>query len=312
MATAEWLQGEANLRLGRIDLAKPALESAWQRIKDRPSSDLKGNLLLSRGWLAAAEADVTKALSRYQRAFFIFKQVGDNRNQAISLLSIASLYKDAGQYDSAHKYYSQAISTYGLDPNLKVSMYNNLGNVLVLQKNFKDADIQFNEALKIARRLKSPALQAQILRNIARMDLDAGNWDASKQAINQGIAAVQGDDQQSWKTQFTAIAARVAFERGQTKESLNLIQRAFANTSEGDEVVGDRDAHETAYKIYKRVGQDDLALQHLEALKRLDDQTASLAASANTALMAARFDYTNQELKIAKLQAQELRRKIDL
>ena len=32
--------------------------------------------------------------------------------------------------------------------------------------------------------------------------------------------------------------------------------------------------------------------------------------AANTALMAARFDYTNQNLKIAKLQAQDLRRKI--
>lgn len=310
VASAEWLQGEANLRLGQIGLAKPALESAWQRIKAHPSSELKGNLLLSRGWVAAAEADVTKALSCYQRAFFIFRQVGDSRNQAISLLSIASLYKDAGQYDSAHRYYSQAIGTFGLDPNLKVSMFNNLGNVLVLQRNFKDASVQFDKALEIAKSLKSPALEAQILRNIARMELDAGNWSASKQAINQGLSIVRGHDQQSWKTQFTAIAARGAFESGQTTEALRLIQQAFAKTSESDDLVGDRDAHETAYKIYKRLGQDGPALQHLEALKRLDDQTASLAASANTALMAARFDYTNQNLKIAKLQAQDLRRKI--
>src|SRR3546814_6360608 len=60
----------------------------------------------------------------------------------------------------------------------------------------------------------------------------------------------------------------------------------------------------------KASGDEPQALEHLEALKRLDDQTAQLAASTNTALMAARFDYTNQNLRIAQLKAEELRRSV--
>ena len=89
-----------------------------------------------------------------------------------------------------------------------------------------------------------------------------------------------------------------------------MIGKLFSRQDVPDDTLELREAHSIAYQIYKRQGRDDLALQHLEALKKLDDQTASLAASANTALMAARFDYTNQNLKIAKLQAQDLQRKI--
>src|SRR3546814_9112578 len=60
----------------------------------------------------------------------------------------------------------------------------------------------------------------------------------------------------------------------------------------------------------KASGDEPQALEHLEALKRLDDQTAQLAASTNTALMAARFDYTNQNLRIAQLKVEELRRSV--
>ncbi|WP_235512703.1 sensor histidine kinase [Sphingomonas sp. Leaf17] len=45
-------------------------------------------------------------------------------------------------------------------------------------------------------------------------------------------------------------------------------------------------------------------------MKRLDDESTKLATSASTALMGARFDFANQELRIAKLKADDLRRSI--
>ncbi|TPG17625.1 response regulator [Sphingomonas koreensis] len=117
-------------------------------------------------------------------------------------------------------------------------------------------------------------------------------------------------DSEGWRRPLLGVAAEIALEQNDVGRAASLIGKAFTGIDFSIDTVALRDAHETAYKIYKRLGRDDLALQHLEALKRLDDQTASLAASANTALMAARFDYTNQNLKIARLQAQDLQRKI--
>jgi len=49
-----------------------------------------------------------------------------------------------------------------------------------------------------------------------------------------------------------------------------------------------------------------LALAHLYAFKRLDDQGRTLVASANLALLGAQFDFATQQLEIAQLRAAKL------
>src|SRR5204863_2586388 len=73
-----------------------------------------------------------------------------------------------------------------------------------------------------------------------------------------------------------------------------------------------RDMHETAYRVYRANGDFPLAMAHLEAFKRLDDQGRSLAASTNLALLGAKFDFARQDLEIAHLRSAELERSIRL
>jgi signal transduction histidine kinase len=55
-----------------------------------------------------------------------------------------------------------------------------------------------------------------------------------------------------------------------------------------------------------------LALAHLEAFKRLDDEARSLVASANLALLGAQFDFATQQLEIEHLKSVQLERDISL
>ncbi|MFM8754664.1 MAG: ATP-binding protein [Phenylobacterium sp.] len=70
--------------------------------------------------------------------------------------------------------------------------------------------------------------------------------------------------------------------------------------------------HEVAADVYSRVGRYDLALQHHRAFKRLDDEAKELMVNTNSALMAAQFDFANQDLRIARLQAEKLRKDTEL
>jgi len=311
IATAEWLRGEALVRLGSPELAGPILDQAWARIKNQAApTKLKGDLLLSRAWLSATRADFADALATFQQSFRTFQAIREPRGEAMALMSIASLYREANDYSGALKYYSQALDVYHADPALRVTLYNNKGNILAQQKSFKAAGLEYTRALAVARQMKSATLQAQILRNIARLQLDMQDWQAAVRTVATGLAQARDDQDEATKAQFLEIAARAAFERGDVRRAAGLIDQSLARVDSDGDDLSQREAHDVAYKIYKKLGRDDLALSNLEALKRLDDQTASLAASANTALMAARFDYTNQNLKIAKLQAQDLQRKI--
>nr|WP_231708152.1 ATP-binding protein [Sphingomonas populi] len=305
VATAQWLQGEAYLRLGDVVHARPLIDQAFATAAAAgPATKLTGDILLSRGGLHTATAQVAAALTDYQQAHNLFRDLGETRSRAIALLSIALLYQEAGDYQTALRYYDQARDIYSADPQLLLSIFNNRGNALKELGRYDAAEQQFREAFTLAKTMHSPAFEARVLSNVARSQLRAGQLDAADRTISQGFAYRNAPDAAGEIGQFWALAARSALQRGDAGKAAELIVRGFTGVD-----LLDREAHETAYQAFKRIGDEKQALVHLEALKNLDDQTSKLAASTNTALAAARFDFANQELRIAKLRNEDLARK---
>ncbi|MFA5970123.1 MAG: ATP-binding protein [Sphingomonas sp.] len=311
LASAQWLQGEALLRLNQPDRAQESITRAFLIVnRQTGSTRLKGDLLLTRGGIRGATGDVAGALRDYQSAHNIFRDVGELRRQAITLITIAWLYQEAKNYDTALKYYSQAFDLYRADPKLLLSIYNNRGSALQALERYPEAQQQFRAGLTLARKFKSPVVEAQILRNIVRDALASNNL-PDAEAANKESMQLAGKLGGASLAQAQSIAAQVAYQKGDTAHAADLIARAFAGMDVNKTTLAFRDAHQTAYLIYNKLGQSGLALDHLNALKRLDDETAKLVASANTALLAAQFDYANQELKISKLRQRALQRNIE-
>lgn len=312
LAEALWLQGEAFLRLDNAPKAASMIEQAFTLVASiNDETKLRGEILLSRGWLASKNADVAQALSDYQTAYRIFAALHEPRSQAKSLKQIALLYRQAGDFDMSQKYEQQASEIYPDDPVLKIYTYNNRGNELAQLKKPFEAEQQYRLALTIARKTKSKINEASILRNIARMQIQSGQLAAAERSLAAAkrVDNVPGVD--SSLSPYLSLFGQLAFERGNTALAGRLIARYFAGVDLAKTDLSDRDAHETAFKAFQKLGNYDLALRHLEALKRLDDKTASLTASANTALKAAEFDAANKDAKIANLKADEARRKFE-
>jgi signal transduction histidine kinase/CheY-like chemotaxis protein len=309
LATAQWLQAEANLRLGNVALAKPLIDRAYASAKTAGTvTKLTGDILLSRGSLHTATAQVAAALADYQEAHNIFRDLGETRSRAIALISIALLYQEAGDYRNALRYSGQARDVYSADPQLLLSIFNNRGMAFKELGHLKEAEQQFREAFALAKTMHSVALEARVLSNIARTELRAGALAAADRTIAQGLAYRDQPEAAAEVGQFRALAAQAALQHGDASRAAALVADAFVGVDPAHPTLSDREAHETAYEAFKRVGDDKDALAHLEALKNLDDQTSTLAASTNTALAAARFDFANQELRIAKLRNEELAR----
>ena len=312
IATARWLEGEAYLRLNDATHAKSLIEGALSAVsKGGPPTKLNGDLLLSRGGLHTMTANVAAALNDYQQAHAIFNAIGETRSRAVALQSIALLYQEAEDYENALKYYKQAGEVYRGDPSLAFTNANNRGVCLKELKRFAEAEGQFREALALSRSMHSTVLEVLVLRNIARVELVIGKLDAADHAIAEAAAITSRADTNGTGEQDWSVAAQAALQRGQFARAEALIDRSFQGVNLAQTTLSFREAHQTAYDLFKRTGDEQRALVHLEALKRLDDQTSTLAASTNTALAAARFDFANQELKIAKLKADELQRNID-
>lgn len=309
-ATADWLHGESAVRLGRSDEAKGAIAAALATARTlAPRSDLMANILLSKGGLDRADGRIADALNAYQSAHRVFQQLNDPRGQAKALVQIADLYNDAKDFASALRYLEQASGTYRGDDSFRLAILNNRALTLTEMARTADALVQFRAALRLARTMDSPALQAVIGRNIARAQLSMGRLNDAEATI----AEVRRVDPQAGPEDIRAmrsIAAQAMFQRGRLAEAARLIDASFAGVDLATTTVLQRDAHRSAYQIYKAVGRDGDALRHLEALKRIDDESTRLATSTGLALMAARFDFANQELRIARMKAADLQRNI--
>ncbi|MBW8843050.1 MAG: tetratricopeptide repeat protein [Sphingomonadales bacterium] len=309
-ATATWLLGEANVRYGKLDRGGPLIERAVNLAERAdPGGKLHADALLSRGNYHALTANVAAALTDMQAANEIYRKIGDTRGEAIVLVTIATLYLDANDFTAALKYVDQALDVYHGDPQLLVSLHNNRGDMLRELKRYAEAEAEFKKALSLARSLGGGSLTLPILRNVARNELAAGQLDAAARTIDEAFQVLKGgggasDD----RGKVLAVAAQLSLQRYQLVQARTQIEQAFKSWGDASDTQSWQ-AHKTAYEIYRALGDKPNALTQIEALKQLDDKIAKLAASTNTALMAARFDFANQELKIAKLQANEAKRR---
>ncbi|THD35456.1 MAG: hybrid sensor histidine kinase/response regulator [Sphingomonas sp.] len=164
--------------------------------------------------------------------------------------------------------------------------------------------------MDLARGLKSPALLLPILRNVARNELAAGLLDDADRTLAEAFHLLGPTASSEERAKVLAVSAQARLQRHDLNGARAQIEQAFAGLDSADDTQFWQ-ARKTAYEIYKALGDKPNALAQLEALKVLDDKIGKLRASTNTALMAARFDSANQDLKIAKLQADDAKRKLD-
>ena len=302
-ATALWLQAEALYRLEDLVHAETLIQrAAALAATSARGTTLQADVLLTRGSIDGKMLRVAEALADFQTAHRLFRASGDARHEAISLICIAGLYFDAKDYDSALQYLDEALDSHNPDPGLAQSALNTRGDILQDQERFAEADAAFRQALGYARILKSPALEAMFLRNLARNQLLAGQLEAAETTIASAQRLPAGDRD---RTENLALAAQATLQRGNVREAGRLIDQAFAGVDVAHTDTRYRYAHLTAVAAYRALGKAQPALAHLTALKRLDDEATKLATQTSTALMSAKFNRANQDAKIARLRDAE-------
>ena len=211
------------------------------------------------------------------------------------------------------QYYEQASETYSGDPALDLVAHNNIADALKGMGRYGDAATEFRRALGIARKLDSASLEVQILDNIASSQIADGDLHAAETSVDEAHAiAAKNKSAAAEEPSLWGERAIIAFKRGDLAKAKGFIERAFADVNLEKTEPHYLDFHKAAFDIYSKLGDDHHAVLHLKAYKRLDDAARDLAASTNSALMSAKFDFENQNLKIARLKTQELEKTAQL
>lgn len=312
LATARWLGSEALVRSGHGSAALQLTESAGALARAAGKPKLFGDILIARGSVYAQKVQAADALRTYQLAYRAFTAAGDQRGQAIALQSIANLYIDGRDFGRADRYFQQAEEAYDSDDMLALALYNNRATGLYGQARYADAIGEYVRALRIARTRGLVPLQARILSNIANAYIELGDLRSAQRYLGQALALASRPAGSAERRPIETVAAQLALARHDLADARRWVERAFANLDLKETNGAFREGHVAAVDLYKLTGDNARALAHLEALRRLTDEETRLAASTNTALMAAQFDFANQELRIARLKADELSASVEL
>lgn len=309
VATARWLGAEAQLRNDNPDAAGPLLADGLKLIATiREPIKLRGDLLMTQGAYYIQRDRAAQALANYHEATRVFQQVKEPRSVAIALQNIGVLYRSANDGANSEKYFRQASEAFDGDPALSLSLHNARGNVLLQLERYGEANQEYGAALAIARKLGKSALEALVLVNLARNQVEARDMAAADRTLQRGFALARSLGDEGLRRQLLATAARVAMERNDVKQAKRLIMEAFEGVDLASTSTASKNAHLIAYMILSRTGESPLALKHLEAVRRLTDEATKVATTTSAALAAANFDFANQEAKIANLRAEQLAR----
>jgi signal transduction histidine kinase len=312
-ARADWLRAEASARLGETDKAEQISQRALTAVaRLEPQGQLHADILMTRGGIALDANRVRDAFELFRRAHDIFHKLGHTRSQAIALQNIGTIYSFAGDQRSVLRYYAQAQEVHQGDTALAQAAANNLGTAYRELRDYAKADAQFRRAITLARELNSPVLEARALNNLASVALLRGRLDEANGIADRGLRISRSGDAAEWAPFLWGVKAQVALARGNVTAAIGLLERTFAGADLNTTPFYFRDFHESASKAYREAGNLELALGHLNALKRLDDEAREIRSSTNTALAAAQFDFSSQELRIARLREEKLARDVKI
>ncbi|SFK15386.1 Signal transduction histidine kinase [Sphingomonas sp. NFR04] len=299
-AKARWLEGEALSRLDRDAEAEPLIGRTLEQARTHwPNTRLHADLLMTWGGIEQNRGRAAAALDAFQQAHNLFRTLHEPRKQAIALVMIASLYNRARDNESALRYFQAALDADSGDRNLRMSIFNNRGNALLDMGRPADAARAYQQALLLATASGEPGLQVPILNNLARIALQQGRLAAAQRYNDTAFAASRGHSAE-YDGSLHAMQGQIALKRGAVADAVAAIDTAFAHIGDPRSPTW-REVHQAAVDIYTRAGRPADALAHLKALKRIDDEVTKVASDTNAALLAARFDATNQQLRIEKL-----------
>ena len=313
-ATAKRLEAEALLGLNRLEeAAAPAAAADTLIAQVAPTSKLAGDIQRTRGAIAAMRGNVQEALRRYQATYRLYTANGDERARAIALLDIGQVYWDAGDYPRVLRYFDEAGELMEPDDaNLLLALHNARGEVLRAMGRYGAAQGEYRAALAAASSIKSNLLSVRILNNLADAQARDGKLAAAAQTVGKAFALARNQDAAEWRPFIHAVAMQIAAARSDDAAALREAEATFAGQDLAKTAMPYREAHEVAAAVYERIGDQTLAMRHLRAFQRLDKEAQGLIATNAAQLMAAQFDFTNQNLRISQLKQGQLERDIRL
>ena len=295
---------KTEVALAQVTIAQANPATQVQQLYD------EGEKLFNQG---SAES-LQQAISKWQAALFLLRELGDKTSEAFILVAIGHIYDLLGEKQKALDYYSQALplSKEMGDRAGEAGALNNIGGVYEALGEKQKALDYFSQALPLWKAVGDHGGEAITLNNIGRVYDDLGEKQKSLDYYSQALPLrkVVGD---------RAGEARTLNNIGLVYDSLGENQKAldyFSQALRLRKVIGDRRGEATTLNnigaVYDSLGEKQKALEYysqaLPLSKAVGDRKVEATTLANIGIVynslgekQKALDYDSQALPLYKV-----------
>jgi len=250
------------------------------------SSDVQcqGVTLINLGWAEARLGDKPKALSYYEQALPLQKQVGDRLGEAIALNNIGRVYDALGDKPKALSYYEQALSLQKQVGNRlgEAATLNNIGHVYSDLGDKLKALSYYEQALPLQRQVGDREGEGATLNNIGQVYSALGDKPKALSYFEQTLPLRKQVGDRSREATTLNNIGNVYDDLGDKSKALGYYEQALPLQKQ----VGDREGEATTLnnlgQVHSALGDKSKALSYYEQALPLQKQVGDRSGQAAT------------------------------
>ncbi|WP_445243518.1 MULTISPECIES: CHAT domain-containing protein [unclassified Microcoleus] len=224
------------------------------------------------------------AIVKWEEALKLYRQAGDNRGQALSLLGLGRVYSDFGENQKALEYYSQSLPLFRAlgDRRGEATTLNNIGNVYAELGEKQKALEYFSQSLLLRRATGHRGGEAATLNNIGTVYSELGEKQKALEYYSQSLPLLRAvGDRRGEATTLNNIGS-VYSALGEQQKALEYYSQSLPLLR----ATGDRGGKATTLSsiglVYSELGEKQKALEYYSQSLPLRRATGDRGGEATT------------------------------
>ncbi|WP_445242798.1 CHAT domain-containing protein [Microcoleus sp. POL10_C6] len=264
------------------------LQTAQTNSSEAAEKALKEGLQLYQQGTAEA---LRSAIVKFEEALKLYRQAGDKRGQAVSLLGLGQIYSDLGEKQKALEYLSQSLPLFQTvgDRGGEAITLNNIGNVYSELGEQQKALEYYSQSLPLSRATGDRSGEATTLNNIGGVYSDLGEKQKALEYYSQSLPLRRAIGDRSGEATTLTTIGLVYSELGEKQKALEYYSQSLPLFR----AVGDRRGEATTLNniglVYSDLGEKQKALEYYSQslpLKRaVGDRGGEAATLSNIGLV---------------------------
>jgi tetratricopeptide (TPR) repeat protein len=255
--------------------------------------------------------DYTASQQYYYQAMEIYEKIGDQKGLITAIENLGVLYDLMGDYDQSRAYYHRVLDYYqqhGTSTDI-AGVKSNLAILLMRETQYNRALHEFKEVKTMYESAGFAHRTVNILSNMGYLYNRTGQYDSALFVLKQALASAQ---EMNLKQEEVTICYNISdayASMGQWTNALTYADRQLLLTRQLGSFSLLRDAEKMLSKVYEKMGNTSLALEHYKTSVQWADSVINEEKTRTFKTQEVKMEVLKKDVQLAEqkntLQIQE-------